>query len=188
MYSFKSPVGVVELLDKLATISQSNLNVGYWLGGVKGYRGSGLSLVGNLVLLWWGWSWNQLWSSTRRNRRGKIKINISSFSTYVGCSCGWGWTGKQSSAINIMIYVPPTPNSIVKIPESVVALYNHRYKERGDETVTFIYFRKNVKRRLQGLAEKCSWLMNIFHISPSFQYHVDYSTVKCGKNIWLFKL
>lgn len=51
MYSFKSPVGVVELLDKLATISQSNLNVGYWLGGVKGYRGSGLSLVGNLVLL-----------------------------------------------------------------------------------------------------------------------------------------
>lgn len=42
---------MVELLDKLATVGQSDLNVGDGLGGVKGHRGAGLCLVGSLVLL-----------------------------------------------------------------------------------------------------------------------------------------
>lgn len=44
-------MGMVELLDQPAAISQSDLDVSCGLGGVEGHGGAGLSLVGGLVLL-----------------------------------------------------------------------------------------------------------------------------------------
>lgn len=64
-----SPVGVVELLDQPATVSQSDLNVGDRLGGVDGHRGTGLGLVGSLVLLGGSRSCNQFWGGTREGTR-----------------------------------------------------------------------------------------------------------------------
>lgn len=51
----QSPVGMVELLNQPAAVSQSDLNVSDRLGGVKGHRGAGLGFVGSLVLLGGGW-------------------------------------------------------------------------------------------------------------------------------------
>lgn len=64
-----SPVGVVELLDQPAAIGQSDLNVGDGLGGVEGHRGSGLGLVGGLVLLGGRRRCNQFWGGTREGTR-----------------------------------------------------------------------------------------------------------------------
>lgn len=50
-----SPMGVVELLDQLPAISQSDLNVSCGLGEVEAHGGTSLSLVGSLVLLGAGW-------------------------------------------------------------------------------------------------------------------------------------
>lgn len=71
----RSPVGMVELLDQPATVGQSDLNVSDGLRGVEGHRGTGLGLVGSLVLLGGGRSWNQLWGGTREGgkRRSKEK-------------------------------------------------------------------------------------------------------------------
>lgn len=44
-------MGMVELLDQPAAVGQSDLDVSDGLGGVEVYRGSGLGLVGCLVLL-----------------------------------------------------------------------------------------------------------------------------------------
>lgn len=60
---------MVELLDQLATVSQSDLNVSDRLGGVEVHRSGGLGFVGSLVLLGGGRSCDQLWGSTREGRR-----------------------------------------------------------------------------------------------------------------------
>lgn len=57
-------MGVVELLDQPTTVGQSDLNVSDGLGGVEVHRGTGLGLVGSLVLLGGGRSRHQLWSGT----------------------------------------------------------------------------------------------------------------------------
>lgn len=44
-------MSVVELLHQLAAVGQSDLDVGDGLGGVEVHRGTGLGLVGGLVLL-----------------------------------------------------------------------------------------------------------------------------------------
>lgn len=64
-------MGMVELLDQPAAVSQSDLNVSDRLGGVKGNRGAGLSLIGSLVMLGGGWSCGQLWGGTREEENGK---------------------------------------------------------------------------------------------------------------------
>lgn len=55
-----SRVGVVELLQQLAAVGKSDLDVGDGLGGVEVHRGAGLGLVGGLVLLGGGRSRGQL--------------------------------------------------------------------------------------------------------------------------------
>lgn len=44
-------MGIVEPLDQPAAVGQSDLNVSEGLGGVEGHGGTGLGLVGSLVLL-----------------------------------------------------------------------------------------------------------------------------------------
>lgn len=62
---------MVELLDQLAAIGQSDLNVSDGLGGVDGDGGAGLGLVGGLVLLR-GRNRNQLRSGTRGRKNVTI--------------------------------------------------------------------------------------------------------------------
>lgn len=62
-------MGVVELLDQPAAVSQSDLNTSDGLGGVEGHGGTGLGLVGSLLLLGASRSRNQLWSGTERVMR-----------------------------------------------------------------------------------------------------------------------
>lgn len=70
-----SPVGVVELLDQLPAVSQTDLDVGCGLGGVEVYRGAGLSLDGSLVLLGQGRNCDQFWSGAGRRSKKKKKKN-----------------------------------------------------------------------------------------------------------------
>ena len=74
----QSPVGMVELLDQLAAVSKSDLNVSDRLGGVKFHWGAGLGFIGSLVLLGSGWCRNQLWSGTGGWRRKPFTVKQTS--------------------------------------------------------------------------------------------------------------
>lgn len=69
----QSPVSMVELLHQPAAVGQSDLNVSDGLGGVEAHGGSGLGLIGCLVLLGGGWSCNQLRRGTTEEEIGKYQ-------------------------------------------------------------------------------------------------------------------